>query len=52
MSCAGGVAVYKEVLYRRGVISNTVTRSPGHLDSADKTELDAILADVSELFKV
>ncbi len=48
-----GVGVYKEVLYRRGVIPNTVTRSPGKiLDSADKAELDAILADVSELFKV
>jgi 4-hydroxy-tetrahydrodipicolinate synthase len=48
-----GVAVYKEVLYRRGVITSTLARSPGKtLDAADKAELDAILADASQLFKV
>jgi len=48
-----GVAVYKEVLYRRGVINNTVARAPGrNLDDADRAEVDAILADVSALFRV
>jgi len=48
-----GVAVYKEVLYRRSVISTTVARAPGRtLDDADKAELSAILADVEQFFKV
>lgn len=48
-----GVAVYKEVLYRRGVIHNTIARAPGKvLDKDDKAEIDSILADVSLLFKV
>ncbi|HMN27521.1 MAG TPA: dihydrodipicolinate synthase family protein [Caldilineaceae bacterium] len=48
-----GVAVYKEVLYRRGVIATTVSRAPAaRLDDADRAELDAILADVGSLFTV
>ena len=48
-----GVAVYKEVLYRRGVFSATVSRAPGkELDQADRAELTAILAEVEPLFKI
>lgn len=48
-----GVAVYKEVLYRRGVFATTVSRAPGKsLDAADKRELDAILVEVEPLFEV
>ena len=47
-----GATVYKEVLYRRGIIENPAVRGPGapQLDAFDQRELDAILADVSELF--
>jgi 4-hydroxy-tetrahydrodipicolinate synthase len=46
-----GVAVYKQVLHRRGVFATTVSRAPGqHLDDDDRAELDAILADVEALF--
>jgi 2-keto-3-deoxy-L-arabinonate dehydratase len=46
-----GVAVYKEVLYRRGVFATTVSRAPGaQLDADDRAELAAILADVEPLF--
>ncbi len=47
-----GIAVYKEVLYRRGIFATTVSRAPGKgLDDFDKAELDAIMADVAPLFK-
>ncbi len=43
-----GVALYKEVMYRRGVISNRVGRAPGReLDEWDRLEVDAIMADVA-----
>jgi 4-hydroxy-tetrahydrodipicolinate synthase len=47
-----GPAIYKEVLRRRGVIEHATLRGPGalELDAADHRELDAILADVSQLF--
>jgi 4-hydroxy-tetrahydrodipicolinate synthase len=47
-----GTAVYKAVLQRRGIIGNPAVRGPGAqpLDDFDQRELDAILADVSELF--
>jgi 4-hydroxy-tetrahydrodipicolinate synthase len=47
-----GPAIYKEVLRRRGVIDNAKLRGPGavELDTADHRELDAILADISQLF--
>jgi 4-hydroxy-tetrahydrodipicolinate synthase len=48
-----GVAIYKEVLHRRGVFATTVSRAPGQqLDDDDRAELDAILADVETLFSV
>jgi 4-hydroxy-tetrahydrodipicolinate synthase len=48
-----GVALYKEVLYRRGVISCRACRTPGkELDDQDRTELDAILADIEPLYRV
>ncbi len=48
-----GVAAYKEVLYRRGIIATRTTRAPGaRLDDQDRVELDAILAGVEPLFTV
>lgn len=48
-----GVAIYKEVLHRRGVFATTHARQPGAaLDDADHTELEAILRDVEPLFRV
>ena len=49
-----GAAIYKEVLRRRGVIACAAMRGPGALllDRFDQQELDAILADVSDLFRV
>lgn len=49
-----GVAIYKEVLYRRGIIASTFMRNAGHfpLDEFDRRELDAILADLQPLFRV
>lgn len=47
-------ALYKEVLYRRGVIAHPVLRNrvSNPLDAFDHQELDAIWKDVSELFTV
>ncbi len=46
-----GVAVYKEVLHRRGIFATTTARAPGRaLDALDKAELDAILRDVEPLY--
>jgi 4-hydroxy-tetrahydrodipicolinate synthase len=48
-----GVAVYKQVLYQRGVFATTVSRAPGQqLDADDRAELSAILKDVSTLFSL
>ena len=48
-----GVAVYKEVMYRRGVITTTTRRAPGgELDEADRSELAAILKGVEPLFRI
>lgn len=48
-----GVAVYKEVLFRRGVIRTRICRAPGKtLDDADRAEVDAILSDVGPLFRL
>ena len=48
-----GVALYKEVLYRRGVISCRASRTPGkQLDADDRAEVDAILVDIEPLYKV
>ncbi len=43
--------VYKEVLYRRGIIANPKTRAPGAptLDEPSSRELDQILRDLSPL---
>jgi dihydrodipicolinate synthase/N-acetylneuraminate lyase len=47
-----GVAVYKEVLYRRGIIATQVTRAPGQmLDAMDRAELNEIWTDVAPLFR-
>jgi 4-hydroxy-tetrahydrodipicolinate synthase len=48
-----GVALYKEVLYRRGVIRTRNCRAPGKsLDSHSLSEIDAIMRDVGGLFKL
>lgn len=48
-----GVALYKEVLYRRGVIACRACRAPGReLDDQDRRELDAILADIEPMYRV
>ena len=49
-----GVAIYKEVLRRRGVISsaNLRGRSTSPLDAADHRELDIVLRDVADLYTV
>jgi dihydrodipicolinate synthase/N-acetylneuraminate lyase len=46
-----GMRAFKEVLYRRGVIASTTTRSPGkqELDSYDMAEYDALLASIDDL---
>lgn len=46
-----GIAVYKEVLLRRGVIATNLSRVPGaFLDEEDRQELNAILKDIEGLF--
>ena len=46
-----GVAVYKEVLYRRGIIAHPHRRAPsGDLDEYDRTELNEILAEIKGLY--
>jgi dihydrodipicolinate synthase/N-acetylneuraminate lyase len=48
-----GAAIYKEVLVRRGVIRTAVMRGGvGSLDAVDQRELDGILADMGDLFRV
>ena len=49
-----GVAMYKEVLFRRGIIASTTMRIPARrtLDEYDHQELDAVLADMADLFTV
>jgi dihydrodipicolinate synthase/N-acetylneuraminate lyase len=48
-----GAAIYKEVLVRRGVIRTAVMRGGvGPLDAVDQRELDGILADMGDLFRV
>lgn len=47
-----GVAVYKEILRRRGVIASAYQRAPGgFLDAHDLQELSAILEDVEPLYR-
>ena len=48
-----GVGVYKELLYRRGIIATRVCRTPGKdLDAHDRAELDAILVEIEPLYTV
>ncbi|MBI2505062.1 MAG: dihydrodipicolinate synthase family protein [Candidatus Latescibacteria bacterium] len=47
-----GVAVYKEILRRRGIIASAFQRAPGGgLDECDRQELEEILKDVEPLFR-
>lgn len=48
-----GVALYKEVLMRRGIIDSATCRLPNAiLSDEDRTELDAILRDIEPLFTI
>lgn len=49
-----GVALYKHVLCRRGLIESPVVRQPGlwALDELDRREVDDVLAELSPLFRV
>jgi hypothetical protein len=46
-----GMRAFKEVLYRRGVISSPTSRTPGkqELDRFDLAEYDALLASIDDL---
>ncbi len=45
-----GVAVYKEVLYRRGIFASRAIRAPGKfLDEQDRLEFEAIFAEIETL---
>ena len=46
-----GVAAFKEVLVRRGVIASATARSPGRvtLDAADHAEISTLLAEIDDL---
>ncbi|MBP37985.1 MAG: dihydrodipicolinate synthase family protein [Dehalococcoidia bacterium] len=46
-----GMRAFKEILYRRGVITSPTTRSPGkkELDKFDLAEYDTLLASISDL---
>ena len=46
-----GMRAFKEVLFRRGVISSPTTRSPGKkiLDKYDMAEYDTLLASIDDL---
>ncbi|HET8630384.1 MAG TPA: dihydrodipicolinate synthase family protein [Thermomicrobiales bacterium] len=54
MEATYGVALYKEVLRRRGVIASTTLRSrtTPALDDYDHRELDVLLGEVEDLFTV
>jgi dihydrodipicolinate synthase/N-acetylneuraminate lyase len=48
-----GVGVYKELLYRRGVIETNRCRTPGReLDEHDRAEMDAILVEIEPLYTI
>ena len=48
-----GVGLYKEILYRRGVISTATCRTPGkELGDDDRAELTDILAEIEPLYTV
>jgi dihydrodipicolinate synthase/N-acetylneuraminate lyase len=46
-----GTKAFKEILFRRGVITSPTTRSPGrkHLDKYDMAEYDVLLAGIDDL---
>ena len=46
-----GTRAFKEILYRRGVITSPTVRSPGnkHLDKYDMHELNTLLASIDDL---
>lgn len=54
LECMFGTAVYKEVLYQRGVIRTPVLRKCGNfpVDEYDRRELTQVLKDMQSLFRV
>ena len=47
------ISIYKEVMFRRGIIQSPTQRAPGQkLDQHDFAELDLILTDVESLFEI
>jgi dihydrodipicolinate synthase/N-acetylneuraminate lyase len=50
--CYGGTPIYKQVLYRRGVIESPTIRTPApELDAVALRELDRIMVEVGDLFR-
>ena len=48
-----GIAVYKWILHRRGLIATTTCRAPAAtLDADDLRELEIIMTDVEPMFSV
>ena len=48
-----GVAIYKEVLHRRGIIGSTARRAPGpDIDDDDRRELEPALVQAEDLFRL
>ena len=47
-----GIPVFKEILYKRGIISNTLVRSPGktYLDKYDLKEINFLFDSIKDLF--
>jgi len=48
-----GVAIYKEILYRRGILSSSMQRAPSKgLDELTLVELEAIMKTVEALYRI
>ena len=47
-----GVVFCKEILKRRGVIDSTFTRCPGSLDRHDAAEIDRLMRDIEEFYRI
>ncbi len=47
-----GVVFCKEILKRRGIFTSTKSRCPGGLDAFDLKEIDRLLDDVEEWFRI
>jgi len=47
-----GAAIYKEVLYRRGIFATTLSRTGAYMDEQDHLELEAVLSEIEPLYQV